>query len=524
MSIELGRHRDRWARVSGVIAPLVAVIGVIIVWLSAWRGVDVPAQVYRVEMFRQYGWVLWDSRWYGGHYLLPYSVLFPPLGAALGLYGAAALSAGGAAWAFDRLMRTSWQSRSIVPSLVFAVGTVVPVAIGQFPFLSGEAAGLFALYSARTRRRTLAIVFALCCSLLSPVAGAFLVLVLTALAFGSPRSDRWTLLGLAGVTASPLVVLNISFYDPGTFPFWGSDLVVVLVLCALGFFLLPTDARPIRIALVLYAAASVTLFALPNALGGNFVRLASAVAPALVIAWCRLPGRRLMALTVAPLLLWQMAPAWGAIQSANQDPSGDATYYQPLLSFIATQPTTGRIEIPFTLAHWEAAFVAPHVSLARGWERQTDRADNPIFYGAKPVSATAYKAWLDHNGVQWVALPDVALDYSAHEEAALLRHPPPYLDLVWSNAHWHVWKVTGSPGIVNGDARLVSVKPDRITVVATAIGTATLRVHYTSTWTVVSGQACVSASPDGWTRLTFSSPGRVQLASTLFGDGDDCAS
>ena len=40
----------------------------------------------------------------------------------------------------------------------------------------------------------------------------------------------------------------------------------------------------------------------------------------------------------------------------------------------------GRLEIPATQNHWETAFVAPVVSLARGWERQVDIADNPMFY------------------------------------------------------------------------------------------------------------------------------------------------
>ena len=33
-----------------------------------------------------------------------------------------------------------------------------------------------------------------------------------------------------------------------------------------------------------------------------------------------------------------------------------------------------RVEIPFTDNHWESRWVAPHVPLARGWERQVDRA------------------------------------------------------------------------------------------------------------------------------------------------------
>ncbi len=31
-----------------------------------------------------------------------------------------------------------------------------------------------------------------------------------------------------------------------------------------------------------------------------------------------------------------------------------------------------RVEVPLTRSHWEAALMAPTVSLARGWEKQLD--------------------------------------------------------------------------------------------------------------------------------------------------------
>src|SRR2546423_9002356 len=81
----------------------------------------------------------------------------------------------------------------------------------------------------------------------------------------------------------------------------------------------------------------------------------------------------LAALVAVPMLVWQATPAVTAIAHADGDKSLDASYYRPLLDYLGKQPRhTTRIEIPMTLNHWESAFVAPHVALARGWERQLD--------------------------------------------------------------------------------------------------------------------------------------------------------
>src|SRR5216683_892337 len=61
-------------------------------------GVDVPAQVYRLNLFRSAGLIGWDPGWYGGHEVLAYSVVFAPLANVIGLYGAAAAGAGVGAW------------------------------------------------------------------------------------------------------------------------------------------------------------------------------------------------------------------------------------------------------------------------------------------------------------------------------------------------------------------------------------------------------------------------------------------
>ena len=43
---------------------------------------DLAAQVFHTELFEHAGLAIWNGSWYGGHYTLNYSVLFPPAGGA----------------------------------------------------------------------------------------------------------------------------------------------------------------------------------------------------------------------------------------------------------------------------------------------------------------------------------------------------------------------------------------------------------------------------------------------------------
>ncbi|MDQ1431935.1 MAG: hypothetical protein QOF40_2537 [Actinomycetota bacterium] len=524
--VELNRSpvaaRSRsWSAKTWLWAPLIAVAAAAPVWLFQLRGVDIPAQLYYVRVFRAHGWVLWDNGWYGGHFQLSYSVLFPPLGAGLGVYGAALLCAAASAWAFERLLAGAAGRRLSAPVILFAVGTVVAVAIGQLPFLAGVATGLLALLAATRNRNLLAIVLAASCALFSEVSGAFLLLAIVAWALTSADGERRRLFILAGFAALPVVVQSVALPHLGPFPFTAPDLFVLEGVCAIGVVALPKQYRALRVGLALYGAAALPVFVVPNPLGGNVGRAILYFAPALFAFLATIPGRRVLGLLVLPLLAWQYIPAACALQS---DASARASYYAPVVAYLTHQPTLGRLEIPFTSAHWEAAYVAPRVPLARGWLRQLDTLDNPIFYSSTPLTAATYHEWLVQSGVTWVALPDVSLDYSAAQEARILEQGQPYLRLVWSNAHWRIWKVTDSPGLVTGPAQVTALQPDHVTLQATGTGTALVRVRYTSMWNVTKGAACAQVTAHNWTKLVIQRPGPIELTiSPLHRGGDSTA-
>ena len=78
---------------------------------------DLAAATFRADLFSEHGFALWNNQWYSGHYLLSYSVLYPPLAALLGvrLVGALAVVAAAAVFAAlaQRALRRSapWSRR-----------------------------------------------------------------------------------------------------------------------------------------------------------------------------------------------------------------------------------------------------------------------------------------------------------------------------------------------------------------------------------------------------------------------------
>jgi hypothetical protein len=197
----------------------------------------------------------------------------------------------------------------------------------------------------------------------------------------------------------------------------------------------------------------------------------------------------------------------------SSNPSSTKAYFTPLLGYLIPHDRPlGRIEVVPTATHWEAVYVAPILPLARGWERQLDTADNPIFYEPGKLNATSYRAWLDNNGVTFVALANAPLDYVAGPEARLVRAGVPGLKLVWSNANWRVYKVLGAAGIVSGAGTIVSEHGSTVVLNAHRRGNLLVRIHYSPNWGVRSGYAVLRKAPGGWLTVSARRPGRIVLA------------
>ena len=533
--------------------PLIAAVLAALAGFADLKGVDLPAALYRVSLFHRHGLTLWDSQWYGGHWTLDYSVIFPPVAGILGIHLTEIACVTVAALAFDHLAVGALGRSARVASVVFALGTLVQVAIGQLPFLLGEALGLAALWAVSRGRWRLAVLLAMATALATPLAGAFLGIATAAWLLAEWPQRRNGLAAMLAAVTVPVVAMSVLFPGQGAMPFpfkvWFYSLIVFAAAAAC----IPPKLKVLRIGVWIYLCAVVACYYIQTPIGGNVERLGQAFGPALLVlclwpAWTallarhsasvpsRAPGRpgvwfsprnRVLAATLVLVLLsiMQWEAAIGPLFTNRFDQSSKQSYFTPLLTWVRGHShPAGRVEIVPTRLHWEAAYAAPALTLARGWERQLDTANNPIFYRSRPLTATAYRAWLLDNGVRFVALPDAALDYAATAEGALLKSGVPGLTEVWRNAHWQVFAVRGAPGIVSGSAVAVHLNNGRIDLNMTSAGVAHVRVRFSTRWIVATGSACTAQDPGGWLRVEASAPGPVRLELRLDGSSaDPCA-
>jgi len=485
---------------------------------------DLAAQAFRAGLFEREGFTLFNTAWYGGHHTPGYSVLFPPLAAAIGERVVGALAAVAATAAFAALAgRTA--GLLVVPALLASLVS------GRLTFVLGVAFGIAAVLAACRGRLWLAAVAGLLTALASPVAALFAALAGAALAraarAGGQASDtpaparaggQAPGIALMAGAVGPVALLAVAFPEGGTFPF-----VVSAFLPAFAAGVAVAVAAPpgsLRVGAALYALLCLAAFVVPSPVGGNAVRLGTLLAApvAFALLW---PRRRVaLALLALPIAYWVLQPAVRDVRRAGDDPSTERAFHQPLLDFLERRGGGRvRIEIPFTQSRGEARFVAPEVALARGWERQLDLERNGLFYDEGRLSPARYARWLRRNAIAYVALPEgLPMDASAEEEKLLLLRRPAFLTEVGRPGRWRVWRVEGARPLAAGAATLTRLEPDGFVLRGRRVGSTTVRVRYTPYWELASGRGCVEPAAGGWTRVRAEQPGRIAVR-TRFGLG-----
>jgi hypothetical protein len=541
--------------------PAVALSAALAAAMLAWdpKVGDLAAQVFRTELFQRAGLAIWNGSWYGGHYTLTYSLLFPPLAALLGPQTVAALAVVASSHLFDRLVRDRWGAEARWATLWFAAGVVTLLADGQLAFALGVAFSLASLRALQVKRPALALAASAACALSSPVAAAFLAGVLLAgavdpavelkrLSRGSrgrgghprgsfsyrrgwwvPHPDRtrgpaaWS----ASIALALTLIPNLVFPGAGKFPFAFSSYLAIPLWCGAALFVtrgLGDEERQLRRVIAAYLLASTTLWLAPNALGGNAVRLGALFGGPVLAAVLLARRPRLsrlsvlvLALTLAGSLYWQLTASVAQIARSVGDPSTAAAYFAPAARWLRAHGGRGaRIEVPPTANHWESAYLAPDFELARGWLRQLDTTRDDIFYGDDgPLTDRAYRAWLRDNAIRYVALPDAPLDYSSLAERRLILRDPPYLVPRWRSAHWRIYAVRGSEPLVDpvgrAAARTLWVGRQGFGLDVTRPGEFLVRVNFTPYWSIDRGSGCLLRRGD-WTLARAARPGPFRIS------------
>ena len=506
--------------------PAVALSAALAALMLAWNPQvgDLAAQVFRTELFQRGGLAIWNGSWYGGHYTLTYSVLFPPLAALIGPQAVGTLAVVASSYFFDRLVRDRWGEAARWATLWFAAGVVTLLADGQLTFALGVAFGLASLRALQLERGVPAATAAACCALSSPVAAAFLagVVAVGAIERGRPfsRIATW----VAAIALGLVLVPNLAFPEPGQFPFSFSSYVAIPLWCGSALYVtrgLRGEERQLRWVIAAYLLAATLVWLTPNPMGGNAVRLGALfggpVLAAAVLARRPRVSAWFLALFMAGGLYWQVTASVSQIARSVGDPSTAPAYFHPVARWLHENgggPGV-RVEVPPTANHWESAYLAQGgFELARGWLRQLDTTREDIFYGDERLTDSTYSHWLRENGIRFVALPDARLDYSSEAERRLILADPSYLTLRWHSPHWRVYAVDDPLPLVQpldgAEARTKWVGHQGFALDVARPGRFLVRVSFTPYWSISRGDGCLMRHGD-WTVARADRPGVLRV-------------
>ena len=503
------RRPDRWSWAPPVVrttAPVwVAVMVAFVLHLLWWRflptsGGDLAAQDAWAEFARQHPGSAYNLGWYGGMHPISYSLLSPYVMAVIGVRAsmivAGSISAGLLAWLVvgRRPGADRWQ-----PALYGAFALAGNAVSGRVTFALGAMFGLAAMCvvfawpwrtegrGVRWTRGVLTGLGSALATAASPVAGLFLGLVAAATWLQGRRAASLAL----GVPPTLMVAVSAYFFPfDGRQPMaWNSAILPVCTAVAV-IGLVPRHWRLVRLGAGVYLVSVLLAWIVPSPVGTNIERMgllfggvvlvAAALADWRSSAAARSLGlrttRALLVMTILGSTIWQVALA-GRDAATSSPPESWTDDITPLIAQLeARNADRGRVEVVPTKTHLEATEIAPHVPLARGWNRQADAERNPIFYRDRPLTPAAYRRWLHRWAVGYVVLSNATPDHAAEEEAALVAGGLPYLRAVWSDGDWTLYAVRNPTPLVSPPAEVLAYDASELTITTPGPGRFVIRI------------------------------------------------
>ncbi|MFC7893255.1 hypothetical protein [Streptomyces sp. NPDC057381] len=482
----------------------------------ATGGGDLAAQVAWADFVSRHGASAYGFFWYGGVHTANYSVISPYLMAALGVRTVTALSGLAASWLAAVLITRTGVRKPLWVALLTSLALWCNVASGRTTFALGVAFGLAAcVHLVRERRLVLAAGYAALATMASPVAGLFLAVVGAGFLLVRDRGRALVLL----VPPAAVVGLTTLFFPfSGEQPMPAARIWPPVVLGLAVTALAPRGWRVARWSGVVYAVGTVLTYLIPSAVGTNVERFAEYFAPPVLLAALLGADRALRVARGLLVVALVFSVGWMGKKTAD-----DLTEYTSVpvwatktdgvvraLDGLGADRT--RVEVVPARDHREAAGLAPHVNLARGWNRQLDVERGRLFYNGT-FSAAAYRDWLDRWAVGFVVLPLAKPDGPAKAEAALVgdaERRPDWLEPVWQDEHWRVFRVRDAVPLVSEPGSVVAATGAELVLRVDRPGPVTVRVAW-SPWLRADG-GCLARDGE-FTRLTVEAPGEYRISS-----------
>lgn len=502
-------------------AAITAIVAALMVSLGPGPG-DAGVHLYRTFLVR-HGIFVWDNFSYAGWYpLTSYSLLYYLPTVVVGNLPLVFASAVASTVLFSSIATREWGRAALWPSRAFAVLAAAPMFTGLFAYSLGFTAMLATLKLLQMHRHRWAIIPAILTVGFSPLAFAFLCLIVVSYAIarrGISRRRVWFAAGLAVAAAVEVAALVVFKTNQGIYPFHWEDFVSVMIVSVLGVAVARRSraAAPFTAFFALWGLGSVFFYLVASPLGDNWTRLGAFVFPVMLLtaALADFKPRRLVVLACACALAYNIVPYFLLIPSRLDNNTQQASYWAPAIHFLrAHQEPAYRVEVVPTAEHWEADWIPrAGIPLARGWYRQIDEVDNPILY-SKALDAPTYAAWLRANAVRYVLLARTApLDWDGGpREAQIVRSHAAGLTLAFKSKNWLVYALPRPTPLLTGPSHPVVTTFGHVVTSGRvfAAGRYLLREHYNPYWHLA-GAGCVAQGPDQMTILDLSRPESFSL-------------
>jgi hypothetical protein len=499
--------RSLWRQSPGiVVAGLLAVLFAAAYLLAAPMGRDLSAQSAYAQLAEQHWPELLDLRWYGGFDPLGYSVLSPPVMALLGVRLTTALAYVLSVVLFAALLKHTSVLRPIAGAIVAAVCLTGNLVVTRTTFALGLAVALGAVLALISRHLRTASVLSVLAALTSPVDGLFLGIAGGALFLSGRRRDGM-ILGASGLV--PTIAVGLAFGNGGYQTFAAKQALTGFIAC-LAVAGLCWRRPVVRWGALLSAGLVAGAYLIPTPVGTTASRLPELFAAPIIVAVAAVPLVAVIAATATVALLLPPVSVTEVLERG--DPALSSEFYAPLLHQLRARKVVGPIEVVPTRRRGEAAAVAPVVPIARGWSRQVDTGNSPIFYDGT-LNADTYREWLDDNAISYVAISPGPYDWASSDEAALVRNGLPYLQAVWSDPTWTLYAVTSPRPVISTPGQLMARDADSLTVSLPKPGEYLIRVHWSRYLSASDG--CVRPANGGWSTLVVEQPGTVNIQGSL---------